>query len=122
MGNKTYIEYADYNELIEILNRSNHETSYQDLMQKEKNTLDTVNAVVKHYRDKNIQEKEFINRPVLENISRFWLDMNLLVKELMDLTHPRDIVPLLTKGERIIYFGFICISLAIILFFVEISK
>ena len=116
------LEYAEYKDVIEVLGRSNQDDVYQDLMKKEVNVLDTVNAVVKTYKDKNITSKEFINRTLMENISRFWLDMNLMIKELFDIADVKEIPRILSKKDRIIYLGFICIFLAIIFFFVEISK
>jgi hypothetical protein len=116
------LEYSEYKDVLEILERTNHDTTYQDLVKKEGKVLDTVNAVVKSYRDQNIRNIEFVNRPVAENISRFWLDMNLMIKELFDIVDLSDIPKIFTKGERVIYIGFLCIAIAIILFFVEISK
>lgn len=116
------LEYSDYKDVLEILNRTNHDKSYQDIMNKEIKALDTVNAVVKNYRDKSILNNEFINRSITENISRFWLDMNLMFKELFDIAEFSQIPKILTKGDRVIYLGFICMALAVILFFVEISK
>lgn len=116
------LEYAEYKDVVDIIQRSNHDMTYQDLMQKETKVLDTINAVVKQYRDQNIKDIEFINRGITENISRFWLDMNLMLKELVDISSVTDVAKVLKKGERIIYFGLICMSIAAILFFVEISN
>lgn len=116
------LEYSEYKDVLEILSRTNHDSSYTDIMKKEGKALDTVNAVVKSYRDEEIKNIEFINRGITENISRFWLDINLLSKELFDIKNISDIPKILTKGERVIYFGFVCIALAFIFFFVEISK
>jgi hypothetical protein len=41
---------------------------------------------------------------------------------LFDITDLKDIPKILSKGERIIYLGLCLVMLAIILFFVEISK
>lgn len=116
------LEYSEYKDVVDILSRTNHENSYSDLMKKETKVLDTVNTVVKSYKDRQISDKELINRPVAENISRFWLDMNLMIKELLDLKGTSSIPTILTKGDRVIYIGLILISFSIILFFVEISK
>lgn len=116
------LDYAKYEDVVDILSKSNHDSSYQELMGKEQNVLDTVNAVVKNYRDRHINNKEFINRSIMENISRFWMDMNLMIKELLDIVSFNDVPKILSKGERIIYFGCICIFLAVIFFFLEISK
>ena len=52
------LEYSEYKSLMDILDRSNTENSYQDLMKKEEKVLDTVNNVIKHYKDTDI--KNFI--------------------------------------------------------------
>lgn len=116
------LDYAEYKDVIEVLNRTSHDSTYQELVKKEDKVLDTVNAVVKSYRDKNITDKEFVNRSLSENISRFWMDMNLMVKEIISIDDISKIPSILTKSDRIIYIGFMCIALAVILFFVEISK
>lgn len=117
-----YVELNEYNDIIDILNRTNHETTYEDVMSKEIKVLDTLNHVVRHYKDDVIKRSEFVNRGIAENISLFWLDMNLFIKELMDIENVFDLIPLMVKGERVIYFGMILILFAFILFFVQISK
>ena len=117
-----YAELSEFADVVDILKRSDHENTYQDLMNKEDKVLDTVNKVVKEYRDKNIKESEFINRPLVENASRFWLDMNLMAKELFDVKEVSDIKKVLTKGERVIYLGILVIAAAVIFFFVDISS
>lgn len=116
------LEYSEYKDVLALLERSNHDNTYQDLIKKEDKVLDTVNTVAKSYKDKNIKDNQFINRSMTENMSRFWLDMNLMFKELFDIVEVSQIPKILTKGERVIYIGLICIAFAIILFFVEISK
>jgi hypothetical protein len=116
------LEYSEYKDVVDILSRTNHENTYEDLMSKEGKVLDTVNAVVKSYRDRQIKNIEMINRPIAENISRFWLDMNLMIKEIMDIKDFSSLPSVLTKGDRIIYIGALMIAFAVILFFVEISK
>lgn len=116
------LEYSDYKDVIEILSRTDNDNTYQDLLKKEDKVLDTINAVVKTYKDRNIVDKQFINRPIAENISRFWMDMNLMAKELFNIGDISQIITVLQKGERIIYIGLICMMFALILFFVDISK
>jgi hypothetical protein len=116
------LQYSEYKDVMEILKKSDHEKTYQDLMKKETKVLDTVNAVVKNYKDRTIRNDEFVERALTENISRFWMDMNLMTKELFDITDLKEIPKILSKGERIIYLGLCLVMLAVILFFVEISK
>ena len=96
--------------------------NYCNVWKKETKVLDTINNVVKNYNDRTIRKDVFVERSLSENISRFWLDMNLMTKEIFDLKDIKQIPKILTKGERVIYIGLSVIMLAIILFFVEISK
>lgn len=116
------LEYSEYKDIMSILERSNNDNTYSDLMKKETSVLDTINTVVKEYKDRNISSNEFISRSISMNITLFWQDMNLLSKELFDIENITDVPNVLLKGERIIYFGFICIFVSIILFFIESSK
>lgn len=116
------LEYSEYKDIMSILDRSNNDSTYSDLMKKETKVLDTINTVVKEYKDRNISSNEFLSRSISINIALFWQDMNLLIKELFDIQDISDIPNIFIKGERVIYFGFICIFLSIILFFIESSK
>lgn len=116
------LDYSEYKDVISILENSNTDNTYSELMEKENKVLDTINSVVKEYKDRNIKDNEFISRSISMNITLFWNDMNLMMKELLNISDYKSIVKILTKGERIIYIGCMCIVLAIILFFVESSK
>lgn len=116
------LDYSEYKDVLSILERTNTEGTYSDLMKKEDKVLDTINAVVKDYKDRAVTNNEFVSRSISVNIAMFWQDINLMFKELFDIEDLGDLPKILTKGERIIYFGCIFISLAIILFFVQSSK
>ena len=53
------IEYSEYNNFIDILDKS-EDDNYTKLMNKEKDVLNTINDVVKYYRDKDTKEYQFI--------------------------------------------------------------
>jgi hypothetical protein len=116
------LDYAEYKEVLDILNRTDHKNTYTDLRGKEEKILDTVNSVARSYRDFTIRNKEFISRGIQENITLFWLDMGLLVREIIDLTDIAQLKKILLKGDRVIYYGCIFIFMGVIFFFLEISK
>lgn len=116
------LEYAEYTKVLDLLNKTNQENTYGELRQKEDKILDTVNEVARSYRDHTIRNNEFISRGIQENISRFWLDMGLLFRELLDVKDTKELKTILTRGDRLIYYGFILIFLGVIFFFLEISK
>lgn len=116
------LEYAEYTKVLDLLNKSDHENTYDALRQKEDKILNTVNEVARSYRDHTIRNNEFISRGIQENVSRFWLDMGLLFRELLDVKDLEQLKRIATRGDRLIYYGFILIFLGVIFFFLEISK
>ena len=52
------LEYSDYKSLVNTLEQSNHDNTYQELINKEDKVLDTVNRVIKNYRDEDVKEKD----------------------------------------------------------------
>lgn len=110
------IQYAEYKELVDILERSNPEHSYEDLMKKEEKVLDTVNNVVKYYTDFDSMNKEFINQRLSVIIHRFfstWLDI------IKDVLNKQDLKTTFTKDDRIFYVGMMLILLSVFLYVVR---
>ena len=116
------LEYAEYSEVLNILNRTDHQHTYADLREKEDKILDTVNVVARSYRDYTIRNNEFVSRGIQENVSRFWLDMGLLMREIIDMKDISQLKNIVLKGDRVIYYGCIFIFVGVIFFFLEISK
>lgn len=112
------LEYAEYNDLVEIIDKSSAETAYQDLMAKEVKVLDTVNNVIKYYKDNEIKNQEFINMPLSMIINLFF---NTWIKILEDVIKSRtltDFYQSFTKDDRKFYIGIMCIIISVFLFFV----
>lgn len=118
---KQPIEYGEYTEIIDIINRTNVEDSYQDLMKKEDKVLDTVNNVVKIYRDEDIKSGEFIHQGIDTIIYRFfdvWKDI------IDDFTSNKNYkyLDIITKDDRPIYIGISMMMIALFLFLIESSR
>lgn len=115
---KKQIVYGEYKEILDIVNRSNVENSYEELMQKEEKVLDTLNNVVKYYRDEDIKDREFINQGINTIITRY-LDV---WKEILDdfTSNPKKTyIDIISKDDRPIYIGITLIIIALFLFFIE---
>lgn len=115
---KKPIVYGEYKEILDVVNRSNVEDSYQDLMQKEEKVLDTVNNVIKYYRDDDIQNGEFINQGISTIITRYFD----VWKEILDdftSNKQKSFMNIISKDDRPIYIGITLIIMALFLFFIE---
>jgi len=115
---KKPIVYGEYKEILDVVNRSNVEDSYQDLMQKEEKVLDTVNNVVKYYRDEDIKNGEFINQGISTIITRYFD----VFKEILDdftSNKKKSFIDIISKDDRPIYIGITLIIIALFLFFIE---
>lgn len=113
------LNYSDYKSFVDTLDQSNHDNTYQELIGKEDKVLDTVNSVVKYYKDKDVKEKQFINLPVAYVVQRFfevWSDI------FYDLVNHKHIMDIVTKDDRLIYIGAMMILLSIFLYYVEITR
>jgi hypothetical protein len=116
------IEYAEYKEVLDILKRDNVEDSYQDLLSKESEVLDTVNNVVKYYRDNDMRKGEFINQDITHIVVRLVDVWGEVITELVSVSSYKDFIGTITKGDRPIYLGLTFILLALFLFLIESSK
>ena len=111
------IQYAEYEELVDILARSDTDNSYEDLMKKESKVLDTVNAVVKHHQQKKAESKSFTHMHFVDLAYHFISDMNAMFKELVSVStnEPEKIIPILTDGNRLIYWGILLVFISFML-------
>jgi hypothetical protein len=115
------LEYSEYKSLVDILEHSNPDTAYTDLMNKENKVLDTVNGVINHYKDKKVEEKQFIHMSLYEIYNLFFLEMPEIMKELEKSQNVEDVMKILFLGKRVIYIGIMLVLISIILFFVNSS-
>lgn len=115
------LEYSEYKDLIDILQVSNHENTYQELMKKEEKTLDTVNNVVRQFRDKKVEETQFVNMPVAFVVNRFFNVWIEIWNEVLVAKTPKQILAILSKDDRLIYIGVTLIILSIMFFFATVT-
>ena len=110
------IEYSEYGELTDILARSNHETTYEDLMKKEDKVLTTVNSVVKHYQEKKKEKSQFTQMNIIDILHNFFTEWSLIIADISKLNSGtlKWSVQLFTKSDRPIYIGLMLILIAVV--------
>lgn len=120
---KKPIEYGEYKEILDIVQRTNVEDSYQDLMGKETKVLDTVNQVVKFHRDEGIKSMEFIHQDMTTVFTRFFEVWKEIIDDYTAVEGAKkSMIDIIAIGDRPIYVGISLMILGLILFFVESSK
>lgn len=115
------IEYAEYNDLINIIDKSESNT-YTTLLKKEDKVLDTINNVVKYYKDKDTKEYQFIHKPVIEVFLSFFNTLIDIYTEILNMDKDTNIIDIFTKEDRMIYIGILLIVISLFLFYIKISK
>jgi SNF2 family DNA or RNA helicase len=116
---KPNIEYSDYESIIDILKNSTQDDVYQDLMGKEDKTLDTINNVIKYYKDVDYKKKQFINMSFSEIVIRF---SEIYFEIFTDLSEKKlSILSILMKNDRPMYIGILLIIISFLMFFIIIS-
>jgi hypothetical protein len=115
------LEYSDYKSLIDTLEQSNQDNTYQILMNKEDKVLDTMNRVIKYYKDEDAKEKEFINYTISQVVYKFFNVWIEIFNEIIN-KNGSNIIEILIKDDRLIYIGVMFIFISIILYYVEISR
>lgn len=116
------IEYSEYKEVLDVLKRDDVESSYEDLMKHETKTLDTVNNVIKYYRDAKLEDSQLINQSVHTIFMRFFDVWNEILEDLMKVKTPSDFTNAFFKGDRIIFIGVTLVLIALFLIFIQSSK
>jgi hypothetical protein len=116
------IQYSEYQSVVDLLNKSDQDSVYQDLMKKEDKTLDTINKVIKYYKDNDYKNKQFINMNFWEVILRFgdiWTEIYNDVSN----TKKYDIslLSIFLKEDRPIYIGVVLIVISIFIMFIILS-
>lgn len=114
------IEYSEYKSFVDTLQRSNHDSTYSEVMSKENKVLDTMNQVIKHYRDETLNEKQFTNMPLAFVVYRFFNVWTEIYHDIVDRNV--NVTSAFTKDDRLVYIGIMCILLSIMLYYVEITR
>lgn len=128
------LEYTEYESVLNLLNESSggpsygmQDNVYQELMKKEDKTLDTINNVIKYYKDNDYKNKEFVTMSFWEALIRFydvwyeiWNDIsNTAIKGNVNDTF--SLGSIIMKSDRPIYIGILIIIISIFMWFVIIS-
>lgn len=116
------LDYSEYKALVDILDKSELDETYKELMKKEDKVLDTVNSVVNHYKERKQAKKQFINMSIYEIYNLFFLEWPLFIMDLYKVKKLDDFIVVVSKGNRLIYIGVMLVLISFILFFVENSK
>ena len=94
---------------------------YQELMNKEKNVLDTVDRVVNQKRRKSVRDEQFINMPVYAVVMRFGTVLSTLVSDVVKARSVRKAWAAVHREDRGIYVGLLLIIIALFLLIVQVS-
>lgn len=117
------LEYSEYKTLIDTLEQSNHDLTYQEVMAKESKVLDTINKSIKIFNDEKIKHKQFVNKPISEIVFNFF---NTWVEIIQDITTNVDsitsLINILNTKDRLVYIGVSLIVLSIVFFYMEITS
>lgn len=121
------LEYSEYKNLVDILQSSNQETTYQEVMSKETKVLDTLNSVIKNYRDDTVNTRQFINTPFAMIVNRFfniWIDIfseigNIKYNDSMVI---KNVTNVFIKEDRLIYIGIFLILISFIMYYIDITN
>lgn len=116
------IEYAEYKEVLDVLQKDNVENSYEELMKKEEKTLDTINNVVKYYKDIELADGQLINQSIHTIVMRFFDVWNNILEDIVKIRSINDIWEVFTKGDRIIFIGMTLILVAFIIILLQNSN
>lgn len=114
------ISYSEYTSLVDILEKSSDQT-YEELMQKEKNVLSTVNNVVNHIQDRQAKSEQFVYSNISDIVKDFFLMWPNLLEDLSKVKNTPQLMDALNKQHRIIYIGMFFIICAFVIFLIESS-
>lgn len=116
------LDYSEYKSLVDILDKSELDETYKKLMDKEDKVLDTVNAVVNHYKEKKIKKKQFIHMSLFEIYNLFFLEWPSFMMDIGKVQSFTDVGVIIMKNNRVIYIGILFVLISIFLFFIDNSK
>jgi hypothetical protein len=116
------LEYGEYKNLIDLLEQSNHERTYEEVMNKEEKVLDTMNNVIKFYNDDAVSQKQIINQPILFVVKRFFSVWTDIINDLTKITSFQSFLDVFIKDGRLVYIGAMFVILSIILYYIELTE
>lgn len=118
MGSNGPEKEFGYKDLVKLLDQSDPQNIYEELIKKETRVLDTIDRVVNYSNEKQVKESEFLENSLNGIAHDFFWNMRLVMTELYDVKTFQDIVRVLTKDDRKIYLGILAILVGLFLFFI----
>jgi hypothetical protein len=124
MSKKTSLsqnEFMDYEQLKQMLDYSPTNGMYDELMNKESSVLETVNRVVNHSNQKQLESQEFLNLSISMHIGKFYRTMYAMFDDAFRVKSKEDMLLLFWNEDRIIYSGILIVLIVLFVFFISIS-
>ena len=116
------LEYSEYKTLIDTLEQSNQDSTYQEVMSKESKTLDTINRAIKVFKDEEVKHTMFVNKPIAEIVLKFLDTWIAIIKEITEKGYSmNNIVNIFNTKDRLVYVGISLIVLSIVFYYMEIT-
>jgi len=122
LANQEFMEYMEYDKLMDVLNYAPTNGMYEELMKREDNVLQTVNRVVDHSNQRQLESHEVVNMSLMQNVKNFGNTMYKMFDELFKAKNYDDVVHVFRNSERVIYMGVMIVVMSLFLYFATISS
>jgi hypothetical protein len=122
--NSKQVQYSDYKSFIDTLTSSNHDFTYQNMIEKEEKVLDTMNNVIKYYNDNQTKEKEFVNQSMMYIATRLFTVWNDIFADVIKLNSLSlsTIVDIFMKDDRLVYIGITLLIISVMLYYLKLTS
>jgi hypothetical protein len=114
-------EFMDYESLNKILDYTPSSGLYDELMTKEKHVLETVNRVVNHSNQKQLEGEEFLNLSMHEHVRRFYATFYKIINDGLRANTREDLALIFWNAETIIYVGVFLVMVTMFAILVYVS-
>lgn len=114
-------EFMEYESLKQVLDYTPASGLYDELMSKEGHVLETVNRVVNHSNQKQLESVEFLNLSMREHMQRFYTTFYKIINDGLRANTREDIALIFWNAETIIYFGVFLVMITMFAVLVYVS-
>lgn len=114
-------EYKEYKNLLNLLEKSDVSTVYEELIKKEENVLHTINRVANLKATEDQKKTDFLSMPMHQIILKLYATLKAIHHELLRVKSVKQVPKIFLKDDRKIYLGIMLVILALFLFFICIS-
>jgi hypothetical protein len=114
-------DYMEYKNLLNLLEKSDVSTVYDELIKKEENVLHTINRVANLQSQEKSDKNDFTKLQLHQIIFKMMTTLKEIHEELLKSKSPKDVPNIFMKDDRKIYLGIFLVILAMFLFFICIS-